>query len=268
MSWPAWYNGRVGCTYGKPVVTIMAAEALLSPPVFAEACEAVTEERRRRMDGLRRAEDRRRLLAAGLLLRRAAFEAGLGPSVLAGLSEGAHGKPYLPEGAFHFNLSHSGLYAACAAFREEIGIDLEAAVSLSEAVKKRIFTGEERAFMRSAEAARIARRMPAAGTKEGGPENAAGICLWTVKESYLKMKGTGITVDPASVEVTPEALGDTSLECGISCRSWPGEVSHAITVWHEGVPVTVCTEERLSEVPVPRRLTPEECISNIIKGGV
>ena len=247
----------MGCTYGKPVVTIMSAEALLSPPVFVSAYAAVTESRRLLVDRMRRAEDRCRSLAAGLLLRRAVLDAGLDPSCLERLKEGANGKPYLPGAPFFFSLSHSGPWAVCAVYGGEVGIDIEAAVSLSEAVKKRIFTEKERVFMQSPQAGEIAGRMPGVRTGEKNRENAAGICLWTVKESYLKMKGAGLSVDPVSVEAAPEALTASGAEFSVSCGKWPGEVSHAALVWCEGVPITVCTEERPGEISGPFRLEPE-----------
>lgn len=41
------------------------------------------------------------------------------------LAADAHGKPCLPDGALHFNLSHSGEFALIGIARQQIGVDLE-----------------------------------------------------------------------------------------------------------------------------------------------
>jgi phosphopantetheinyl transferase len=86
-------------------------------------------------------------------------------------------------------------------------------------------------------------------------EDMAGICLWTVKESYLKMKGTGITVEPRLVEALPE--GEEFL-FRVTCGG-PLETGWALTRWHEGVPVSLCMRNRPPE-PAIRVLMPEDCL--------
>ena len=258
----------MSCTYDIPVVTIMSAEALLSPLLYAEAYALMPDCRIRKTDRFRQEKDKRLSVAAGLLLRKAAVDAGMDPDVLKHLEEGEHGKPFCPGLPFHFNLSHSGNLAVCAVSREEIGVDVETARALSEAVKKRVFTESERVFLRSPAAGICFGTAPGDASEvefRKEREDAAGICLWTVKESYLKMKGAGITVDPIRVETVPDVCEDNHTTEGtcqyfsIVCRNWPGGTAHAVTVWHEGVPVSVCTEAHLP-VPVIRRVIPEECM--------
>ena len=246
----------------------MSAEALLSPLLYAEAYALMPENRILKTDRYRQEKDRRRSVAAGLLLRKAVLDAGIDPAVLEHLEEGENGKPFCPGLPFRFNLSHSGNYAVCAAAREEVGIDIEASRALSEALKKRVFTEAERRWMRSPASWAAGEGLLSAQLSGDGQEEreaAAGICLWTVKESYLKMKGAGITVDPVLVETEPavwEGTGTSGREYRsftIACREWPGEKSHAVTVWYGGIPVSVCTGSPLA-VPAVRFLTPEACM--------
>ena len=83
--------------------------------------EALTAEERERAARFRFDVDRRRWIAARVALRR----------VLARYTDdlnfvaGEHGKPYLANGAVHFNLSHSGALAVIAVAASEVGVDVE-----------------------------------------------------------------------------------------------------------------------------------------------
>ena len=263
------YNHEMSCAYDIPVVTIMSAEALVSPLLYAEAYALMPEARIRKTDRYRQEKDRRHSVAAGLLLRKTVLDAGIDPGILEHLEEGEQGKPFCAGLPFRFNLSHSGDFAVCAAAREAIGIDIEVSRVLSEAVKKRVFTESERRLMRSGGFRDTGKGLlfpKETGDGQDEREASAGICLWTVKESYLKMKGAGITVDPILVETEPADCGNTGKSgseyqyFNIVCRKWPDEVSHAVTVWHEGIPVSVCTESPLG-VPEVRLLSPEACMA-------
>lgn len=242
----------------------------MSPLLYEEACALLPKKRIRKTERFRQERDRRLSAAAGLLLRKAVLDAGIDPGILEYLEEGENGKPFGRDLPFYFNLSHSGGFAVCAAAREEVGIDIEASRTLSEAVKKRIFTEAERAFLRSPASMICENGLPVpvlSGEGAETPETAAAICLWTVKESYLKMKGAGITVDPVLAETEPAVCeeagtsGNPYQHFNIVCRKWPGEISHAVTVWYEGIPVSVCTRSPLA-VPAVRLLSPEACMAH------
>lgn len=95
---------------------------------------------------------------------------------------GEHGKPYLAHGDTHFNITHSGQWVALATANCEIGLDMQTVAPLRPAVMRRCFTQEQRDWIGN-DPLRFAR-------------------LWTVKEAYIKMTGTGLSVPARDVPVT------------------------------------------------------------------
>lgn len=90
----------------------------------------------------------------------------------------AHGKPVL-EGVstLFFSVSHSGDYAVCAVSGKPVGIDIERPRAYRPKVAQRVCSAEELEL--------LAR----------GDDPARLFCrLWTLKESYVKLTGTGIGV--------------------------------------------------------------------------
>jgi len=96
------------------------------------------------------------------------------------------GKPVLKNHPrIHFNLSHSKGVAACVIADFEVGVDVQNIRSVSGKTAKRVLTAEEyEAFLTSSY-----------------PDEY--FCkIWTIKESYVKMTGQGLTTE----------LGDLSAE--------------------------------------------------------
>jgi len=125
--------------------------------------------------------DRLRCLAGGLLMefitqgREVLYE--------------QYGKPYLPEGPF-FNLSHSGDYV-CLAVSESstVGIDIEQHRSEDFlSLGKTAFHADEIDFL------------------EKEPTAERFFTIWTLKESYAKMVGTGFSVEPSSFCILPDKM--------------------------------------------------------------
>lgn len=117
---------------------------------------------------------------AGELLARYSVGQYLGkPDLEIKLRFGEKGKPYVqnPEN-IHFNISHSGHYIVCAVARNEIGIDVERIRKVNLRIAERFFSSDEiRDLMEFDETRRM----------------QYFITLWTIKESYLKAVGRGLT---------------------------------------------------------------------------
>ena len=95
------------------------------------------------------------------------------------LARGRMGKPFLAERPdIHFNLSHSNGIAACIVSEHECGIDCEEVREYRPAVVKRAFSESERIMI-----------------EEAPPEERDLLFfrLWTLKESYVKAIGIGVS---------------------------------------------------------------------------
>ena len=101
---------------------------------------------------------------------------------------GEHGKPSLachPE--LHFSLSHSGHYVACALGSSELGVDIQHQVKVNEGVVRRVCSESEIEWLDAQD--------------EAG--RAVGFLrLWSLKESWFKAVGTGLTDDYPYFDLT------------------------------------------------------------------
>lgn len=97
-----------------------------------------------------------------------------------------NGKPYLADGNLRFNLSHSGNWVVMALAETEVGIDVELLRPVNYHIAERFFSKDEVTNLNS---------------KEGDDKLAYFFDLWTLKESYLKLLGTGLTRSLSSFTV-------------------------------------------------------------------
>ena len=173
---------------------------LLDRDLFASGLESLPwADRRAKVGRYRFAKDRNLCLGAGLLCAHALGAVGVNDAAIA---YGAHGKPYVPSRPdVCFNLSHSGTVAVCAVGDTELGIDIERRHAYDRDIAKMCFTKEEQHWVRAQ-----------------SNKSEAFTRLWTRKESYLKMLGTGLSVDAKSFSAVPgdtSALGVRFWECGV-----------------------------------------------------
>ena len=159
---------------------------------FAAALASVSEERRERALRLHFDRDKRLCVAAELLLRRALRDFGYTSEPVT--VRGEYGKPYLRDshGVF-FNLSHSGDHVLCAVADAECGCDIEQLRPAELRVAKRFFHPSEYALLSSK------------ATAEG--QNELFFRLWTLKESYVKASGRGLSMPFDSLALCPGADG-------------------------------------------------------------
>ena len=142
--------------------------------------------RKARADRYRRSEDALRCVAAEALLRYV-----LGTNEYR-LEKTPGGKPFLPDRPdFHFNLSHSGNWAAITWGSGEVGLDVEQIRhdARIESIARRFFSEEEQRYVFANEADQHQRFFE----------------VWTGKESYVKYLGTGLGIDLTAFSVlSPE----------------------------------------------------------------
>lgn len=171
---------------------------------------------------------RRLSLGAGLLLALALKAEGLPVS---DTRETALGKPWLPaQPDFHFSLSHSGEMALCAVSERELGCDIERLRRYDPAIARRFFHPEERAWLFS---------LPEAEQPD------AFLRLWTLKESYLKATGQGLSLPLDAFAVS--AGEPPALILAADARPW------RLRSLREGdYRLALCAEDADGDVPLRR----------------
>ena len=100
--------------------------------------------------------------------------AALRPGETHCLEEDESGKPFLPHSPLFVSLSHSGSFVAAAVADRPVGIDLQEKRMIREGVLRRWYSAAERDWI------------------ENGDTLERAVRLWTMKEAYAKLKGTGI----------------------------------------------------------------------------
>jgi 4'-phosphopantetheinyl transferase len=130
-------------------------------------------------------------MEAGFLLQETArAELGIKPEDIR-IIRGENGKPTLaghPD--FYFNISHSGEYVVMAYGSVPVGVDVEQLRDKENRVAKRCFTKEEFSYI----------------SQTGDKCGERFFEIWTMKESYLKLTGQGISVPLNSFLVDPVEL--------------------------------------------------------------
>ena len=184
-------------------LALASVEALRDPALFARGLASVSEQRREKVARLRAEGARCLSLGAALLLDRLLADADLPPA--GAFAFGERGKPYLPDRPnVHFSLSHSGSWVLCALSEAEIGCDAEGPRHCDLALARRFFHPDETAWLLS---------LP---PRE---QDAAFRRLWTLKESYVKAVGLGLSLPLDAFRILPGGEG-FALTAPLDARPW------------------------------------------------
>lgn len=147
--------------------------------IFEELLSYISLDEQEKIKRFRRYEDALRGLTSKMLLRFIIV------SLLGKQNKNIHfdkndyGKPFLVgTNDFHFNLSHSGDWVVCAVDNLPVGIDVERIHDVDLNLSKRFFSEDEHNYLLSLESKR----------------REAFFELWTLKESYIKADGRGLSI--------------------------------------------------------------------------
>lgn len=165
--------------------------------VFNNALEVISPYRRQKIALLKSADDKKRSLAAAIALNAALQVHGLEERMME-YDLGFKGKPYFrynPE--HHFSLSHSGNYAICSMGGCEVGNDIEKIRAGRERVAERFFTKEELDWIHEAE--------------QPEEKEERIFRIWTMKESFLKVTGWGMSLPLKDFTVMVKENGNTHI---------------------------------------------------------
>lgn len=155
--------------------------------LYEKACHIASEERRKKSERFYFIDDSKRCICAGLLLQYGFYQK-FGQLDKFEITYNEFGKPFIKNRKeFKYNITHSGKWVAIAYGTTEVGIDLEKIQDGREELVGYCFSEEERCtiynFMQKEEQLKQFTK------------------LWTMKESYIKFLGTGLSTSLKSFSV-------------------------------------------------------------------
>lgn len=197
---------------------------------FNTAVESVSPYRRQKIALLKNIKDKRRSLAAAIALDAALKEYGLEERTME-YDVGKQGKPYFrynPE--IHFSLSHSGDYAICSIGAHETGNDIELIKSGRERVAKRFFATEELDWIYE--------------TQDPRERDERIFRIWTMKESFLKVTGLGMSLSLKDFAVAVSDDGSIAMRQNVNDITYRTKEYIMPETFSEsdGYSISVCSE--------------------------
>jgi len=165
-------------------------ETELSALTFNNLLSYVSNEKQEKVKRFMKKADAERSLLSDLLSRIAIMENLKVQNRDIQFIYNKYGKPSLinfPD--FHFNLSHSGNWIVCAIDNKAIGIDIEKIDNIDLDIAKRFFSDKEYFDLMN---------------KPYSHRNSYFFDLWTLKESYIKALGCGLSLPLDSFAFTIE----------------------------------------------------------------
>ncbi|SHI99269.1 4'-phosphopantetheinyl transferase [Clostridium cavendishii DSM 21758] len=159
-------------------------------------CTYISCERRTKINKFINKNDKIQTLIAEILIRTKVIKDFNVKNESISFNKNIYGKPYLEKFKnFYFNISHSGNYVAIAINNQEVGIDIEEIKDIEYFdIAKNFFTNEEFNYI----------SIP---NKKKSLERFYEI--WTLKESYIKFKGQGLSIPLDSFRIIDN---DTNLK--------------------------------------------------------
>jgi len=138
------------------------------------------------------------------------------------LRKGNNGKPYVKDFPVHFNVSHAGDYVVVAIADQEIGIDIEQMEKIDMRIAKRILSSYEYDDLVS---------------EDTEDQLQHFYSLWTLKESYVKLLGTGLSMPLDSFGFRLKGNDISFIDHNNSVRAKPYFKQYLV----EGYKLSVCS---------------------------
>ncbi len=154
----------------------------------------ISQERRARIARMKFPRKKTISLVTELIIRSEISKALKIPRSSVEFSYNEYGKPFLKGGGYNFSVSHSGdLVAFCGGAASDVGADIQLAERADHRLAERFFTREEYAAICAAPS----------------PEREF-FRIWTLKEAYVKMLGTGMATPFNSFNVLNDEFAKIS----------------------------------------------------------
>jgi 4'-phosphopantetheinyl transferase len=170
----------------------------MSEQLFTNLLSVAGAGRREKILRYKKREDAERALIAEVLIRAIICRKLHLPNKMITFYNNKYGKPFLRQNNnFHFNLSHAGEWVVCAVGSEPVGIDVEFIRPVSLTIAERFFSPEEYIALMK---------------KKVSQQLHFFYELWTLKESYIKALGRGMSHPLRSFTMI-------IMETGIKCKT-------------------------------------------------
>jgi len=188
--------------------------ASINQPIHSEQYQQmlsyISEDQRLRMGKFRFESDKKRMLYGSVMSRYFVGEKMEKPGETVEFELNSFGKPYVKETPLiQFNVSHSGEWVVCAVGDHEIGVDIEQIKPIDTKIAQKFFTQTEyQTITFTQEEARL----------------KAFYRLWTMKESYIKYIGQGLSIQLDSFEIVKVKDGFSVIGAEQEISVWQGEV--------------------------------------------
>ncbi len=183
------------------ILTFNVKPIIDDPALFAEWYEKMPAWRRRRIDSMKHESGKALSLGVGVILHKALTEMGVEEPDEVSMNE--FEKPFYKEyPEIHFSLSHSGVMAMCAISDRPVGCDVEKIRERDLDIAKRFFTSEEYDLIKSQKTDELQTKM--------------FFRIWTLKESFVKCIGTGLSTPLNEFSIIPDVHGKITLNQTIS----------------------------------------------------
>ncbi len=174
--------------------------------IFGMLLEIISSEKQERIRKFAKSGDIKRVLMADVLVRYVIAEELKISNEKIEFGVNKYGKPFLKGNRnFHFNVSHSGDWIVCAADNKPVGIDVEKIGPVELEIAAQFFSDEEYKML-------IAK----------SPEDRQNFFfdLWTLKESYIKAIGKGLSIPLKSFTINFPDKGEIEVKSGNKSTKW------------------------------------------------
>jgi 4'-phosphopantetheinyl transferase len=173
---------------------------------FRKLLTNLSDEEQERVKKYARPNDAKRVLLADILVRSViASELKVSNKAIE-FNANKYGKPLLKGNCgIYFNVSHSGDWIVCAVDNEPIGIDIEKIIPVELEIATQFFSDEEYKMLMAK-----------------SPEDWQHFFfdLWTLKESYIKAVGKGLSMPLKSFTVSFLEKGEIAVKSGNRLANW------------------------------------------------
>lgn len=158
-----------------------------SEEIDKKLLNAVSKKRREKIGRYYFTEDVKRSLYASVLVRYIACMKLALTNDRIHIEENCYGKPYLYGiSNTYFNISHSGEWVICAWSSREIGVDIEEVKECNLDIAKNYFCPSEFLYLLK---------------QQESDKKGTFYDYWTLKESYIKFRGKGLSIPLNSFEL-------------------------------------------------------------------